>query len=433
MMIADSMDKGENKVKKFWKTLAALLCVISIVGCSAQKAADTPTNTVKETTADFVSQATSDIGSAASQVSGASQTVSSKETSSSKAKSSDKSSKAAGSSHSSTAPKSSQASTAAKPVPAPKKDKNQTKIVHYIRRPTYASVQKEIIGLQKEYPELIQTESIGKSVQGRDLTLVKVGKGAAKACVVAGIHAREGMSVSYVMRCIEEFCAAYETKSGKFGRYDMKNLLDCYTLYIIPLINPDGLEIVAGRENTSVRITYRKDATLKDYKANANGVNLNKNFPLLWEAIDTGVNTPDPEKYKGTAPASEPETKALMALCEENDFMWMTSVHVRGDCIYWSDAESPSVGLSEQVANALKEQCDFYKCKTSDDVNGFGGGFENWFRAQYNRPGFCLELMPLTLQVTPDSNQNHMYFDSSVRWSVTKSVFPIIMIYGFIR
>lgn len=134
-------------MKKFWKTLAALLCVISIVGCSAQKAADTPTNTVKETTADFVSHATSDIGSAASQVSGASQTVSSKETSSSKAKSSDKSSKAAGSSHSSTAPKSSQASTAAKPVPAPKKDKNQTKIVHYIRRPTYASVQKEVIGL----------------------------------------------------------------------------------------------------------------------------------------------------------------------------------------------------------------------------------------------------------------------------------------------
>ncbi|MBQ6819595.1 MAG: hypothetical protein IJP35_08345 [Clostridia bacterium] len=330
-------------------------------------------------------------------------------------------------------------SAVSKPPVAVKPETNQTKIVNYVKRPTYASVQSEIAALAQAYPELIQVGSIGTSVQGRDLTMLKVGKGQAKACIVAGIHAREHITVSYTMRCIEEFCAAYTSQSGKFGVYDMVNLLDSYTLYIVPLSNPDGLEIISGRATPNVTITYREDkttgklTTIADYKANANGVNLNKNFPLLWDQVDTKRPTPDPENYKGTAAASEPETKALMALCEQNDFMWMTSVHVRGDCLYWSDTLNPKVGLSETIANQLKTKCGFYKCKTSDDVNGYGGGFENWFRQTFQKPGFCLELMPLDIKVTSQSDANHQSFTNTVRWNTTYRVFPIMMIYGFIE
>ncbi len=319
-----------------------------------------------------------------------------------------------------------------KPVVTVKKDTNQTDIVTYIKRPSYSSVQKEIKALAKEYPDLISVSSIGKSVQGRDLTMMKVGKGKLKACIIGGIHARESITVSYVMRCVEEFCVAYESKSGEFANFDMKNLLENYTLYIVPLSNPDGLEIISGRATPEVKITYRGDMTIEDYKANANGVNLNKNFPLLWDKIDNKVTAPDPEGYKGPSAGSEPETKALMKLCNNNDFAWMTSVHVRGDCVYWSDSLNPSVGASEKIVNILKDRCDFYKCNTSTDVNGFGGGFENWFRQQFKRPGFCLELMPLDIKVTPVTNANHQYFSSTVRWNVTKKVFPLIMVYGFI-
>ncbi|MBR3843895.1 MAG: hypothetical protein IKM39_00130 [Clostridia bacterium] len=327
---------------------------------------------------------------------------------------------------------SSVSSAVKKPTVTLKKDTNTTKIVTYIKRPTYSSVQKEIKALAKKYPKLIQVASIGKSVQGRDLTLMKVGKGKQKACIIAGIHARESMTVSYLMRCVEEFCAAYGSKSGKYSGFDMKNLLDNYTLYIVPLSNPDGLEIISGRDKPEVKITYREEMTMEDYKANANGVNLNKNFPLLWNQIDNKVVLPDPEGYKGPSAGSEPETKALMKLCKNNDFSWMTSVHVRGDCLYWSDTLNPSVGASETIADVLKDRCDFYKCNTSEDVNGFGGGFENWFRNEFKRPGFCLELMPLDVKVTPTTNGNHQYFSSTVRWNVTKTVLPYMMVYGFI-
>ena len=322
-------------------------------------------------------------------------------------------------------------STVKKPVVTPKKETNQTDIVTYIKRPTYASVQKEIKALAKEYPDLISYTSAGKSMQGRNLTVVKVGKGVTKALIIGGIHARESMTVSYTMRCIEEFCASYESKSGKFGGFDMKNLLDNYTLYIMPLANPDGLEIIGGRAKPEVTVTYRGDMDISDYKGNANGVNLNKNFPLLWNKINNKVTKPDAEGYKGPSAGSEPETKALMKLCNNNDFAWMTSVHVRGDCVYWSDSLNPSVGASEKIVDVLKERCDFYKCNTSTDVNGFGGGFENWFRNQFKKPGFCLELVPLDIKITPLSNTNHASFSNTVRWNVTKKVFPLIMVYGF--
>ncbi len=319
-----------------------------------------------------------------------------------------------------------------KPTPVP--DTNLTDIVTYTKRPSYQSVQSEIAALAEAYPELIQTESIGSSVQGRDITLVKLGKGETKACIIGGIHARETITVSYTMRCIEEFCVAY-TKNESFASFDVKTLLDTYTLYMVPLSNPDGLEIITGRDSPAVTVTYRKKqysneyTTISDYKGNANGVNLNKNFPLLWEQINNKVTTPDAENYKGPTVASEPETQALMQLCENNQFVFMTSIHVRGDCFYWSDTLNPNVGVSQTIANRLEKEYGFYKCKTSDDVNGFGGGFENWFRETYKRPGFCLELMPLTETVDPLSDNNHTYFSNTVRWSKSKAVLPLIMTY----
>lgn len=321
-------------------------------------------------------------------------------------------------------------SSTPKPTVTQSKDKNLTEIVNYIKRPTYRSIQSQIEQLEETYPDLISVSTIGKSVQGRNLSLIQLGTGETKACIISGIHARESITVSYLMRCVEEFCVAYHSKTGKFGGYNIKELLDQYTLYLVPLANPDGLEIIAGRDTPEVEITYRGDMTIKDYKGNANGVNLNKNFPLNWTGINNTVVSPDAEGYKGESAYSEPETKALMKLCNTNDFVWMTSIHVRGNCVYWSDAVSPSVGNAENIATELEKQCGFYKCETSVDVNGFGGGFENWFRKKFNRPGFCLELMPLDIEVTPTTDENHQYFSASVRWDTTKKAIPLIMTYG---
>ncbi len=305
-------------------------------------------------------------------------------------------------------------------------------LVQYTRRATYASVQQQLLSLQQAYPDLLRLSTVGRSAQGRALTLVKLGHGPAKALVVGGIHAREGLSVSYLLRCMEEFCEAYQSPTGRYEEFNMRNLLSVYTLYLLPLANPDGLEIVGGRAEPNVAITYPEKATLNDYKANANGVNLNRNFPFLWEQIDLPATGGHSEYYKGPAAASEPETRALMSLCEKEDFMWLTSVHVRGDCLYWSDATNPSVGASAKVASQLKKRCGIEPCQTSKEVSGYGGGLENWFRQTAGRPGYCLELMPLSVAATPGGDENHRSFDASLRFGQTRAALPVMMVYGYI-
>ncbi len=293
-----------------------------------------------------------------------------------------------------------------------------TMIVKYKKAYTAAQVRKDVALLAETYPELINTEVVGHSVKGSPIPLVKLGKGDRKALITAGIHAREYLTTAFTMRCIEEYAEAYYSKTGKYGGYNMVEMLDEYTLYIVPMMNPDGLDIVTNGKKT----LYDKSKKDINYKRNANGVNLNRNFPFEWDKITTGHNVNDDEAYRGKSAASEPETQAMMTLCEIHDFEWMYSMHLYGNNIYWRDKVNGVIPGDEALVNKLNKVCGFVISPSSTDVNSYGGGFENWFRQTYKKPGFCVELVPL--------DQNYRYeiertkdFNNLTNWSKTKYAF----------
>ncbi len=79
---------------------------------------------------------------------------------------------------------------------------------------------------------------------------------------------------------------------------------DCYLL-LIPCINPDGLA-----SNT---------------RGNANGVDLNRNFPSSsWNKVPVSGNI---SYHPGGEPASEPETKIIVDLLKKYNFKKIMAIH----------------------------------------------------------------------------------------------------------
>jgi g-D-glutamyl-meso-diaminopimelate peptidase len=99
--------------------------------------------------------------------------------------------------------------------------------------------------------------------------------------------------------------------------------------------------------------------------------------------------------YKGRAPATEPEVKAVMQLCKQNDFLLAASFHTKGEVIYWADSGTKdAIEAGSSIAQTLADVTGYELMPVSEDASVYGAGFENWFRQDYGRPAFCIELTP---------------------------------------
>ncbi len=285
---------------------------------------------------------------------------------------------------------------------------------------TYSSMLGVISTLRSKYSDTLKLFTLGYSTTGRAIPMLIMGSGEKKALVIGGIHAREHLTTKYILRCIEDYCYAVEN-GGKLGEYDLEKLFSQYTLYIVPCANPDGLEIVRSAMAPSQKVTIDK---LEDYKANYNGVDLNRNFPLAWEQIDNGIERPYGYFFKGYKSGSEKETQALMKLCAENDFSFLLSIHIKGNCIFWGDKHNESYNsVYKAFAEDIATPAGLYVTEPTEKATSYGGGFENWFRHTYTRPGLCIELVENENIINPCTNENYADFNKIVNYEKTKFIF----------
>ncbi len=298
-------------------------------------------------------------------------------------------------------------------------EKTEFKSVINTRLPeNYASLIGVMNVLRSEYSETLKIFTLGYTSKGTAIPMFTMGNGEKMALVISAIHAREHLTTKYILRCIEDYCYAVENGNGMMGNYNIKELLTEYTIYIVPCANPDGLEIVLSRLSVKKDVNVNK---LEDYKANYNGVDLNRNFPLAWEHIDNGVTKPAGYFYKGSKPGSEKETQALMSLCENNDFSFLLSVHIKGNCIYWGDQYNEFYnGVYKAFAEDIGSVTGLYVTEPTEKPKNYGGGFENWFRHKYNRPGVCIELVNNINIIDPCTAVNYKNFNKITNYDKTK-------------
>lgn len=286
---------------------------------------------------------------------------------------------------------------------------------------SYSSMLGVISSLRSRYSNTLKLFTLGYSTTGKAIPMLTMGTGEKKALVIGAIHAREHLTTKYILKCVEEYSYALEHGDGTLGEYDLKKLFSQYTLYIVPCANPDGLEIVRSSMKPSKKVSVDK---LEDYKANYNGVDLNRNFPLAWNEIDNGIERPFGYFFKGYKSGSEKETKALMKLCQENDFSFLLSIHIKGNCIFWGDKYNESYNsVHKAFAEDIAEASGLYVTEPTEKATSYGGGFENWFRHTYTKPGLCIELVDNENKINPCTNENYADFERIVNYEKTRFIF----------
>ena len=192
--------------------------------------------------------------------------------------------------------------------------------------------------LLRQYPNLTKQVKLGTTHQGRDILAIKVTRNARNvqdgrrpAVLYNSIqHAREWLAGETCRRTLDYFVTSY----GDNAR--VTRLVDTRELWFVCIANPDGYEYTFTPGNR----LWRKNMADNDRDGvrgePGDGVDPNRNFSTNWGLDDEGSSSdPSSETYRGPAPDSEPETKAMKRLWDRVDFSFQKNDHTAAELLLW--------------------------------------------------------------------------------------------------
>ena len=244
---------------------------------------------------------------------------------------------------------------------------------------------------------ILQPFSIGKSCMGRDITALKIESEKEYVLFTAAFHGSEHITSNILLMFIEDFCTAYE-KSGSLCGINIKKALGNRGAIFVPRVNPDGCEIsirgALGCGENAEKIYKMCGGDFTHYNANLRGVDINHNFDAGWKELHqlerkNGILGPAPTRYGGERPHSEPETLALVELCERKNIRHCMALHSQGEVIYWNYGNK-TPARSRKMAEILASSSNYALDVPISIADG--GGFKDWFIEKFQKPGFTVEI-----------------------------------------
>ena len=266
--------------------------------------------------------------------------------------------------------------------------------------------------LAARYP-FLTFSSIGKSVLGKDLVSLRLGRGEKVVSYNASHHANEWITSLLLVKFVEMFCHALVTER-RLGDYDPREVFDSASIYIVPMVDPDGVNLVTGQipagstlyENAEKLNTFGLPFP-EGWKANILGTDLNLNYPAGWEEarrikFAQGFTSPAPRDFVGDYPLSAPESRAMAQFTKNLSPRLILAYHSQGEIIYWkfADYDPPRSFEIAQRFSAVSG----YSVETTPENSGYAG-YKDWFIQENNLPGYTIEVgrgaSPLPLEQFP--------------------------------
>lgn len=254
----------------------------------------------------------------------------------------------------------------------------------------YKTMTDELFKITSAHKE-IHSFVIGKSVMEKDIYAASTGQGHKKVLLAGAYHGLEYLTSVFLIRFLEEYITHLKNGEIWLG-YDIKRLYDNTTLSIIPMVNPDGVDIaIHGLDITDPHhrhlISVAGIHSFNEvWQANANGVDINHNFNANWEM---SVECPSPSKYGGEFYESEPETKAVVEFIKKEKFDALAAFHSQGQEIYY-DFDGMASERSRDIAKRMAAESGYAIAHSTGTASY--GGCKDWFIKEFGKSGFTIEI-----------------------------------------
>ncbi len=262
----------------------------------------------------------------------------------------------------------------------------------FFAAPPDAARQKEIYRyFEKEHPALF-CGVCGRSVLGTPLRFFSVGQGARTVLYIGTHHGMEWLTALLLFRFLDDLAVAAERR----GLSDP--LPPGVRLLVLPLLNPDGVEIALhGAEGGGILAPrlreIRPDGDFCTWQANARGVDLNHNYDAGFAAYrererEAGIFGPAPTRYSGEYPFSEPETAAVYRLLQIFSPALTLTLHTQGEEIYYHPVTPPVPHAAE--IGATLARLTGYRLGEAEGLAAYGG-MSDYLAEKCRLPAFTLE------------------------------------------
>lgn len=260
---------------------------------------------------------------------------------------------------------------------------------------TYARLMNDINKLASRYPSFVKVYTLGLSTAGRKIPLLVVGSPQAqnRIWVDASLHAREYMTTQIVMNQLEFILG--NAKTGVFEGKRLLDVLQTTALHVAPMLNPDGVELsqrgikTAPEELREQLLLLNGGKNFRQFKANINGVDLNRNFPAGYDALP--LTAPGYAEYKGPSYLSEAETRLAAGYLQSLPFRMSVSYHCVGGEIYWYYGQDPAASARDlEIATGLSQLTGYSLVPLSRST--VGGGLKDFVVSTLKIPAVTMEL-----------------------------------------
>jgi murein tripeptide amidase MpaA len=243
---------------------------------------------------------------------------------------------------------------------------------------SYDEMVSEFNALAQAHPNLARVFTLGKTYENRQIVGLKISKDAPvndstknDVLITGGYHAREWISIEVPIYFANQLLSKYATDDS------IRYLVDHMQFWIVPIVNPDGVVYSQGATNDqldNVRLwrKNRRPVAVSECSSGM-GVDLNRNFDFQWRlrsdepcpqtSDDIGASdNPDNEIYRGPAPESELEVRAINSLTKD------PARHFKGQLDYHSFSQlvlypwgyqlfsAPDAGTLSKLARRMSDE-----------------------------------------------------------------------------